>query len=376
MSSQSDNSLYSNPQAEFQGKIEHDLSVKQQQLAATRRKSFIMSEIARSQDPEDAEFEEQIQTRIYQKQERERLKRIAQAKDVKNPDFWTYFFSKNMEYFSITVMELNLLLLTYPLQTLKTRIQARHHQEDVSYFIKNQVKEKPMYQGISQGLLGVLLGNTISINTFKYVQLKLSDNKPSLAPYSPFKAFRENLLAHALGDIASLPCRIFFDAKKQFLQMNHTTYDFWQVMKACKIGILPVFLRDLIFRAVFNCANYAILYGHYYYSWFRNPRTADFYAYESRLTSNQKVGSLLMSTILAAVLSNPFDVVATKVMTQQYDKYTGMVDCMKTVTREETVKKLWLSGFGARTAFFAINGYVVINYYPIFKDMVQEAYSL
>lgn len=375
MSTQTDNSMVSNPQSAFQSQVEHDLSIKQQQLANVRQKSFIMGKIARSQDPEDARFEEEIQAKIYERKEKERLKRIAQSKDIKDPGFWTYMFSKNMEFLSITVMELNLLLLTYPLQTLKTRVQARHAKEDVSYFIKNQVKEKPMYQGISQGLLGVLIGNTISINTFRYVQLKIN-NKPYAAPSTPFKTFRDNLFAHSLGDMASLPCRIFFDAKKQFLQMNHVKYDFWQVMKACKLGFLPMLIRDTIFRTVFNCANYLILYGHYYYSYWKNPRLADIYAYESRLTSNQKVGSLLMATIIAAILSNPFDVVATKIMTQQYEKYTGMVDCIKTVAREETVKKLWLSGFGARTAFFAINGYVVINYYPIFKDMVQEAYTI
>ena len=375
MTSQSDKILSTNPNDKSRAEVESELRYKQQTLASLKRKSFIMSEISKSPDPEDRRFESEIEALNRSREEADRLRRIAQNKNFRDPSFWTYLFSRNIDFLTITLMELNLLLVTYSLQTIKTRIQAKHFQEDVSYFLKNKVKDQPVYQGISQALLAVFFGNTISINTFRYIQLRLKESGQNYTN-SPFKHFTHNLLAHTTGDVASLPFRIFFDAKKQFLQLNHTQYDFWQVMKACRVGFLPILIRDLIFRTTFNCVNHAFLYSKYYLYRLKRPEVVDITSYETKMTSDRRVGSLLFSTLIAALISNPFDVVAVKIMTQQYPKYTGMLHCFKTVAKEETTKKLWLSGFAARTAFFAINGYIVLNYYHPFKAMVEEAYTI
>lgn len=85
---------------------------------------------------------------------------------------------------------------------------------------------------------------------------------------------------------------------------------------------------------------------------------------------------MVMSTLLAVMISNPLDLLATKLTTQQYEKYTGFFNCLKSVWREEGLNKLCFSGYWARTSFYLTNGILVFYFYDTLKDMVDEAYSI
>lgn len=52
-----------------------------------------------------------------------------------------YFMHKNPILFTSILVEANILVLTYPLQTLKTRIQSRHKTIDLCHFTKNKVEK-------------------------------------------------------------------------------------------------------------------------------------------------------------------------------------------------------------------------------------------
>lgn len=47
-----------------------------------------------------------------------------------------------------------------------------------------------------------------------------------------------------------------------------------------------------------------------------------------------------MSAIFATVISHPFDVVFTKIASQRSMKYIGIIDTLKTIVKEEGIKKL------------------------------------
>lgn len=49
------------------------------------------------------------------------------------------YIVRNIDLFTTTFVEANALVLTYPAQTLKTRIQSRHSKQDVCHFRKNKV---------------------------------------------------------------------------------------------------------------------------------------------------------------------------------------------------------------------------------------------
>jgi hypothetical protein len=67
------------------------------------------------------------------------------------------------------------------------------------------------------------------------------------------------------------------------------------------------------------------------------------------------------------ILTNPLDVIATKVCTQQYEKYTGLVQGLKLVYREETILKLFFGGSWARFAYYAVTASLVQDFQLYFK---------
>lgn len=82
----------------------------------------------------------------------------------------------------------------------------------------------------------------------------------------------------------------------------------------------------------------------------------------------------MASTLAACVVTMPLDVVCTRLVTQQVDKYRGMTDCFKRILKEEGYPK-FLSGLGARSGYFFLHGSILLVFTPRFKPMLLEAYS-
>ena len=352
-------------------KIQQDYLEKRRYFNKQARNSFILhGEVEEeSIDQDELVFQESLD-RIEREDE---MKRRAASKNLMNPHFWRYLISKNLDLFAITLMELNSLLLTYPLLTIKTRVQSKNIFEDSSHFIKNKVANHSMYAGISQGLASVFVGNAISISTFR---LAYSSQTKGLKLKSPLDISWVNLKSHAVADIVSLPFRHIFDVRRINAQMNSPDKSLTTFFKAYYRSMPSCLVRDLIFRVMYNLSNQITLYGKFYYYYYRyNPGSVDINDYERRLTMNHRLFSMLFSTLIAGFLSNPFDVVTTKLVAQSYDKYTGPIDCFKTVMKEETPAKLFFSGFSSRCGFYGVNGFIVLMYYGSLRDMMEEAYS-
>jgi hypothetical protein len=84
---------------------------------------------------------------------------------------------------------------------------------------------------------------------------------------------------------------------------------------------------------------------------------------------------LYFSILVSVVLTNPLDLVATKMCTQQYDKYTSLVQALKTVHKEETALKLWFGGSWARFAYYAVTASLVQDFQAHFKQTMQDAFN-
>lgn len=56
--------------------------------------------------------------------------------------FWRYQMGRHTEMISNLFLDLNLLLVAFPLNTIKTRVQSKHKFEDVAYFMKNKVDKQ------------------------------------------------------------------------------------------------------------------------------------------------------------------------------------------------------------------------------------------
>ena len=79
---------------------------------------------------------------------------------------------------------------------------------------------------------------------------------------------------------------------------------------------------------------------------------------------------MLVANFVATLLTNPFDVVLSKISTQQplhpasnSLKYSGFINCMRTVYAEEGWRKLWLGGLHPRFMFNLFNGFLFLFVY-------------
>jgi hypothetical protein len=96
--------------------------------------------------------------------------------------------------------------------------------------------------------------------------------------------------------------------------------------------------------------------------------------FKSKITYNDQITAMLLSTLTSLAISNPFDVVNTKIVTQQYPKYNGFLECAKTVLREEGYKKLIFSGYWARSTYHCLQTVVIFNLYGKVKDLFGKAF--
>lgn len=91
-----------------------------------------------------------------------------------------YFMHKNPLLFSSLLVESNVLILTYPLQTLKTRIMSRHKAYDLCHFLKNKVEKArkiaftlAIHYGIMNAYGHLLVTSSTHYFTSKYFDFML-----------------------------------------------------------------------------------------------------------------------------------------------------------------------------------------------------------
>lgn len=270
--------------------------------------------------------------------------------------FWQSLVVQNVDLFCTTFLELNGLLFLYPLHTVKTRIQSQHKSQDIAFFLKNQVGKQPVYSGIGYGLLANVVSNVMMYSVYQLGQLKLEE-------YPSLGLFEKKLCAFLLADMMATPFRMTLDTHKQLLQMSAKDTKLSTILSKSRLAFLPTLLRELTFRASFLSLYHFSLFG------LEDP---------SQITpsATQRYNSLTGATLVALALSNPFDVLATKLTTQQIDKYTGMSQCLSTVVREEGSLKLFSSGLWPRTMYFTLNATLFFHLYELFRNTSLEAFQL
>lgn len=98
------------------------------------------------------------------------------------------------------------------------------------------------------------------------------------------------------------------------------------------------------------------------------------FTYSYSITYQDQITAMILSTLVACAISGPFDLINTKLVTQQYPKYQGTISTAKMVLREEGYKKLVFSGYGARSSFHCLQAVIVFNLYQKVKDTFGEAF--
>ena len=153
---------------------------------------------------------------------------------------------------------------------------------------------------------------------------------------------------------------------------------------AFKLAFLPSILRDVLFRVSFESIYHFSLFIDYY-SKINNQRKLNLpyddslaakLAHESDQSIHRRSALFILSAALANLISHPLDMITTRLIIQQKQAYSGMIDCAKLIAKEEGYSKLLLSGYGARMSFLTIHGSLVMALMPRVLPIFEEAYSL
>lgn len=166
--------------------------------------------------------------------------------------------------------------------------------------------------------------------------------------------------------------------------MNVPEITVGKMSAAFKLAYVPFVLRDVIFRISFESFYHSAIFFEYYSKLNRQRKMGmpaidtfgSMMEFESQQGIHKRSGFFILGAIFAAALTNPLDMITTRLIIQQKSAYSGMIDCAKTIIKEEGLGKLLISGFGARTAFLALHGSMMMAFTPRVLPLLQEAYSI
>lgn len=188
------------------------------------------------------------------------------------------------------------------------------------------------------------------------------------------------MISHFCADLITTPLRLPFEVSKQLSQINYGNYSLTSFFMKMRKSLMPSLFRDILFRMSYNICFYLVVFRkYYYYKLFENPLN-DNYNFDlnslARVSYNDQYTAIIASVLISLSITNPLDVVATKLVTQQYEKYTGFFNCLKTIYKEEGLGKLFFSGYSARTCFYLVNTTFFFHFYDKIRVLMDEAYSI
>lgn len=100
----------------------------------------------------------------------------------------------------------------------------------------------------------------------------------------------------------------------------------------------------------------------------------DFHNYDVKTKIHTRYLMLVLANLVATIITNPIDVCLSKMLTQQYPKYTGFFQCFRTVVKEEGAKK-FLSGIHPRFMLNFFNGVLFLYVYDRFVESIKKVYD-
>ena len=140
--SDQNNYVPSSEEDEVLDKIRKEHFEKSRHLQNAVRKSFIMNDQSIESERIKQEMDSDLKKYLSQIKKIEQEKLESSNSSIFSYKFWSFNISRNLDLFTTLLIDSNLLLIIYPLNTIKTRIQAQHKYEDVSYFLKNKVEKQ------------------------------------------------------------------------------------------------------------------------------------------------------------------------------------------------------------------------------------------
>ncbi|CAO2830568.1 unnamed protein product [Amaranthus hypochondriacus] len=242
----------------------------------------------------------------------------------------------------------------YPIDTIKTRLQAAHG--------GGQIVLKGLYSGLAGNIAGVLPASAAFLGVYEPTKQKLlrllPENLSAVA----------HLTAGAVGGVAASLIRVPTEVVKQRMQTGQfaSAPDAVRLIvakegfKGLYAGYRSFLLRDLPFDAIQFCLYEQLRIG---------------YKLAAKRELNDPENAVIgaFAGALTGAITTPLDVIKTRLMIQgSANQYKGIVDCVKTIVREEGSPAL-LKGIGPRVLWIGIGGSIFFGVLESTKRFLSES---
>lgn len=250
------------------------------------------------------------------------------------------------------------------------------------------------------GIVSAGVGSYLSAYIFVTVQEKTifylfdkNQKKPEILSQLTWKG--KIISSFLFADVFKLLSFLPFEARKQRIQMAQNKFQLSEMMSYTLRAFSPLLIRDVIFRTItvgtfLNNLNlehkpqlkYKMSDIREYikmreemgervrYNYFLDYSKINIYSKVQLIFLN-----MIFSTIIGTILSHPFDTIGTKMLTQTRLKYKGTIQSYKLIIKEETFKKLFLSGLSFRISFNLLSGTFVMFSYEKLNTIIFDYYD-
>jgi solute carrier family 25 S-adenosylmethionine transporter 26 len=227
----------------------------------------------------------------------------------------------------------------YPLDTIKTRLQARRHGERVALF-------RGLYRGVGGNLLGVAPASAVFFAAYEPMKRALGAGGD--AGGGEGGGVRAHLTAGATAGLASSLIRVPTEVIKTRRQVGTSAASSLRGILAAH-GVMGLFagywsflLRDLPFDAI-EFAGYESL-----------KQAWGSFADKEDVNGAEAAALGAIAGAFTGAVTTPLDVVKTRLMTSP-DSYTGVVQCVRKTIAEEGAMAL-LKGVEPRVMWIGLGG--------------------
>ncbi|KAJ2722796.1 S-adenosylmethionine transporter [Coemansia sp. Benny D115] len=248
----------------------------------------------------------------------------------------------------------------YPLDTIKTRLQARGGFLASGGF-------RGIYSGLSSAIIGSSPGAAMFFLT--YEQTKAVLERQTAPEYQPLV----HMAAASAGEIAACLVRVPTEVVKQRLQAGQHgslaaairgTYGAEGLL-----GFYRGYLTQVVREIPFTCIQFPIY--EFLKQWQAQRRGRPVRAWEAALCGSVAGG-------IAAAATTPLDVVKTRVMLSTKSagapqlEYSGILSTLSRIAREEGARALF-SGIVPRTIWISVGGFIFLGSYEQVKTALTDA---
>ncbi|KAM3132182.1 hypothetical protein pb186bvf_015777 [Paramecium bursaria] len=348
--------------------LEERMIRNQQRFEQMAKKSFILNQSKQTEDVEDFELLKRVERTRQEQMENITLQRFQ----FTSRDFWRIVLKRNYDLLAWMLLDVSTNLFLYAVDTIKCRTQAKNKFRDISHFDLNKAQELSLYRGVQYRMAQIIFGGVIR-NFFQKLRYSFDNDSYLITRILTFSIIQESVITSLL-----LP----FEIKKLEVQLGTFKKGFNPFTRAYPLTVFPAIVRDTLFFLTHSMTYNTLLYGEYFVSSLFRQKEFIPPTVIPKGERERKYSAMLLSIAISIIVTNPFDVLISKMATQKqvyiyYIEqiiYTNPIQAFNVIRKEEGYAKLAGSAISSRFAYYALKGLIFFNYQEKVTDLCYGAF--